>query len=144
MHLTAFIGVVSVATSCFLSTDSETGRVVGIISTDDDVPTIEAPDTVQLGAAFGAVVYSVGSSSCTTPDGVKLTLEPAEARVVPFDRVPSDDDVVCTLEISPRPHPIELHFTQLGTAAIVAEGMTYQANGERVRATVTKHVMVVP
>ena len=144
-HLTAVIGAVSVASNCFFSTDSETGRVVGIISTGGPGPVvIEAPDTVRLGAAFGAIVNSFGSSSCTTPDGVKLTLEPAQARVIPFDRVPADDGVACTADISPRPHPIELRFTELGTAAIVAEGMTIRENGERVRGTVSRAVIVVP
>jgi hypothetical protein len=105
---------------------------------------IEAPDTVRLGVTFDAIVNSFGSSSCTTPDGVKLTLEPAVARVIPFDRVPADNSVACTADISPRPHPVELRFTELGTATIVAEGMTYRENGERVRATASKAVIVVP
>ena len=145
IHLTAVIGAVSVATSCFLSTDSETGRVVGIISTGGPGQTvIEAPDTVRLGAAFGAIVNSFGSSSCTTPDGVKLTLEPSEARVIPFDRIPGSNEVPCTADIAPMPHPVELRFTELGTATIVAEGMVYGTNDERVRGTVTKAVVVVP
>jgi hypothetical protein len=69
MHSTAFIDAVSLATSCFLSTDSETGRVVGIISTGGPGPVvIEAPDTVRLGATLTTTVNSFGSSSCTTPD----------------------------------------------------------------------------
>ena len=145
MHLTAVIGAVSVATSCFLSTDSETGRVVGIISTDDDVPTIEAPDTVRAGDTFDAVVNTFGSSSCTTPDGVKLTLEPAEVRVTPFDRVPTDDDLVCTRDISPLPHPVQLHFTQPGSVRIVAAGMVIdEKSGDRVPAEVSKAVLVKP
>jgi hypothetical protein len=144
-HLTTIIGALSVASNCFFSTDSDTGRVVGIISTGGPGPTvIEASDTVRLGATFGAVVNSFGSSSCTTPDGVKLTLEPAVARVIPFDRVPADNSVACTADISPRPHPVELRFTEPGTATIVAEGMTYRENGERVRATASKAVIVVP
>jgi hypothetical protein len=75
---------------------------------------------------------------------VELTLEPARARVIPFDRVPTDDDRVCTADISPRPHPIRLYFTAPGTAAIVAEGMVYRETGERARGTVSKSVTVVP
>jgi hypothetical protein len=42
------------------------------------------------------------------------------------------------------PHPLELHFTELGTATIVAEGMTHGENGERIRGTVSKAIVVVP
>ena len=143
-HMTAFVGAISVATSCFASTDSETGRVVGIISSGGGGPTvIEAPDTVRLGVAFTATMNSFGNS-CTTPDGVKLTLEPARARVIPFDRVPTEDDVVCAEILRGVPHPVELQFTAPGTATIVAEGMVYGTNFERFRGTVTKAVVVVP
>ena len=143
-HLTAVIGAISIATSCFAFTDSETGRVVGIISTGGGgLPVIEAPDTVRLGAAFTATVNSFGNG-CTTPDGVKLTLLPAEARVIPFDRVPTDDDVLCADVLAVLPHAVALHFTQPGTATIDADGMVYGPNFERARGTVTKAVTVVP
>jgi hypothetical protein len=128
--------------SCGL-VDPDTRRIVGFIDADPS-STIEAPDTVRLGLAFAATVNSFGSSGCTTPDGVKLTLGPAEARVIPFDRVPADNSVACPGDVSPRPHPVELHFTELGTATIVAEGMTHGENGERVRGTVAKAIVVVP
>jgi hypothetical protein len=143
-HLTAVVGALSVATSCFFSSDSETGRVVGIINTGGSGTTvIEAPDTVRLGATFAAIVNSFGNG-CTTPDGVKLTLLPAEARVIPFDRVPTDDDVICADYLAALPHPVALHFTQQGTATIVADGMVYGTNFERARGTVSKTVVVVP
>jgi hypothetical protein len=144
VHLTAIIGAVFVATSCSGFTDSETGRVVGIISTGGPEPrAIEAPDTVQLGVAFAATVHSFGNG-CTRADGVELTLEPALARVTPFDRIPVDDDVVCADVLARIPHPLELHFTVLGTATIVAEGMMSRASGEQIRVTVTKDIVVVP
>jgi hypothetical protein len=99
---------------------------------------------VRLGLTFATTVNSFGSSGCTTPDGVKLTLEPGEARVIPFDRVPADNGVACSGDVSPRPHPVELHFTKLGSASIVAEGMTHGEDGERVRGTVSRSVVVVP
>jgi hypothetical protein len=104
---------------------------------------IEAPDTVRLGVTFAAIVNSFGNG-CTTPDGVKLTLPPAEARVIPFDRVPTDDDVICTDVLAVLPHPLALHFTQPGTATIVADGMVYGPGFERARGTVTRTVVVVP
>jgi hypothetical protein len=141
-HLTDVLGAISVATSCLASTDSETGRVVGLIGLG--TTTIEAPDTVQVGATFIATVNSFGSSTCTTPDGVELTLRPAEARVTPYDRITIEKDAVCTADLAPVPHRVQLQFTQPGAATIVAEGMVEQASGGRARGTVTKAVVVVP
>ena len=142
-HMAAVVGVISVATSCFAFMDSETGRIIGVINTGGRTPVIEAPDTVRLGATFAAIINSFGNG-CTTPDGVKLTLLPAEARVIPFDRMPTDDDVICTDVLAVLPHAVALHFTQPGTATIVADGMVHGTNFERARGTVTKAVTVVP
>jgi hypothetical protein len=137
------IAVLAGASGCGLN-DPDTRRIVGVIDAQLFGGTIQAPDTVQLGAAFTATVNTIGSSSCTRPDGVTLTLEPAEARVIPYDRIPADNDVACTLDLAPRPHPVELHFTAVGAATIVVEGMVNRESGERVRVTVTKAVVVVP
>ena len=146
LHLTIAIGAVALATSCFASTDSETGRVVGIIDTGSRVPTIEAPDTVRAGIPFGAVGNTFGSSTCTMPDGVNVTLGPAEARVVPYDQVSTGgDDFACTADLAPRPHPVRLHFTQAGAARIVAAGTVIdEETGERGSGEVTKAVVVMP
>jgi len=139
------IGAVSVATSCFASVNSETGLIVGVIHSGVPVATIEAPDTVRWGAAFGAVVNTFGSSSCSSAEGVKLTLRPAEARVTPYDRVQTGTDVPCTADISANAHPVTLHFTHLGAASIVAVGMVVdEASGQRRHGEVTKAVVVLP
>ena len=147
LHVNAALAAaVALATNCFASTDSETGRVVGIISTGQRVPTIEAPDTVRAGIAFGAVVNTFGSSTCVIPDGVELTLGPAEARVVPYDEVTTGGGgVACTADLAARPHPVELRFTQAGVARIVAAGtLLDERSGERGPGEVTKAVVVIP
>ena len=141
-HLIVVIGALIGTAGCGLL-DPDTNRVVGLIGSDPTM-TIEAPDTVQLGVAFAATVNSFGSSSCTTADGVKLMLTPAEARVIPYDRV-STGNFACTADVAPHPHPVELHFTQVGAATIVAVGMVIdQASGERVRGETRKAVFVLP
>ena len=145
LHLNITLGAVALATSCFASTDSETGRVVGIIRIGDDGPTIEAPDTVRVNADFGAVVNTFGSSTCTTPDGVTLTLGPAEARVVPYDEETTGGDGACTADLAPRPHPVVLRFTQPGAARIVVAGsVIHEESRERAPGEATKTVVVVP
>ncbi len=143
-HVIIVIGALIGAAACGLL-DPDSRRVVGLIDAGVSPATIETPDTVRLGMAFAATVNTFGSSSCTTPDGVKLSLEPAEARVIPFDRVPTGNEFACTADISAVPHPVELHFTAAGSATIVAVGMVIdQTSGEQVRGEVTKAVLVVP
>ena len=139
----AVIAVLAGGWGCGLF-EPDTRRVVGLIDPGLALPAIEAPDTVQLGVAFAAVINSFGSSSCTTPDGVRLTLEPSEARVIPYDRVPNGGDIACTADISPIPHPVELQFAVAGAATIVVEGVVALPAGGLGRGTVTKNVVVLP
>jgi hypothetical protein len=131
---------------CSSITGSDTRRVVGLINPGVTLPgTIVAPDTVQAGVSFRVTVYSFGSSSCVTPDGVDLTLKPTEARVTPFDRVPADPGTVCTADIAVHPHLVELRFTEPGLARIVAQGDVIEASSSRrVRGSVVKELQVVP
>jgi hypothetical protein len=141
-HRFVVVAVLAVASGCGVH-DPDTRRIVGLIDANPAMGTIQAPDTVQLGATFSATVNSFGNS-CTRPDSVELTLEPARARVIPFDRIPADEDVICVDNLGALPHPVELRFTAPGTATIVAEGMVYGTSFERVPGTVTKAVVVVP
>ena len=137
------VAVAIVISAC--STGPDTERIVGVIDADLGIPTILAPDTVQAGVSFTATVNTFGSSSCTTPDGVALTLESAAARVIPYDLVPVGNDVVCTADMAPHPHPVELVFTAAGHASIVAEGDVFaNAVPGRTRGSVTKAVVVLP
>ena len=54
------IGALTGAAGCSHPTSPDTRRVVGIIDPGVQVATIEAPDTVRLGAAFSATVNSFG------------------------------------------------------------------------------------
>jgi len=139
------IGTMTGLAGCVGPTSPDTRRVVGLIDANGPFPTIVAPDSVQAGAWFTATVYSFGSSSCTIPDGVGLTLGAAEARVIPYDRVPADRGAVCTADISPRPHVVELHFTRPGEASILVQGEVIEGtSGRRVPGEVNKDVFVLP
>ena len=131
---------------CSTLTGPDTRRVVGLIDAGGSAfPTIVAPDTVQLGHSFTATVHSFGSSGCTTPDGVELTLTPAEARVTPYDRVPADRRTICPADLSAHPHPVELRFTRAGLAIIVAQGeIINTSTGRRSPGAVTKQILVLP
>jgi PPE-repeat protein len=138
-------GVLVVFAGCSIITGPDTRRVIGTIdASGTGIPTIVAPDTVQAGSSFTATIHSFGSSSCTTPDGVALTLLPSEARVTPYDLVPADGPIACTADFAPRPHPVELRFTSTGPATIVALGQVFHQNGQGLTpGTVTKQLVVV-
>ena len=145
-HLLILTGVLVGLAGCSTFTGPDTRRVVGLIDAGGfGLPTIVAPDTVQVGGSFTVTVHSFGSSSCTTPDGVDLTLTPTEARVTPYDRVPADRRAVCTADLSPRPHPVELRFPRAGPAIIVAQGEVIDVStGQRTSGSVTKQLLVLP
>ena len=140
-HVTMALAIAT--TAC--STEPDTERRIGLIDADLEIPTIVAPDTVQVGVRFAAMVNTFGSSSCTTPDGVDLTLESTAARIVPYDRVVTDDEFGCTPDMSPMPHPVELLFAAPGEATIVAQGRVFTPTANRpVPGSVTKAVVVLP
>lgn len=144
-HLLTLMGVLAGLAGCSILTGPDNRRVIGTI--DDGgtgIPIIVAPDTVQAGSSFTATIHSFGSSSCTMPDGVALTLMPSEARVTPYDLVPNGGGYVCTADYAPRPHPIELRFTSVGPATIVALGQVFDRAGPgRIPGTVTKQLVVL-
>jgi len=139
------IMAIAIATTA-CSTEPDTERVVGIIDADPSGSTIVAPDTVQAGVRFAATVNTFGSSNCTAPDGVDLTLEAAAALVIPYDRVlVNPDDGACTADMAPHPHPVELLFTAPGEASIVVEGRVFTPTSNvTIPGTVTKAVVVLP
>src|SRR5687768_8491067 len=97
-RLLTVIGVLVALPGCSTPTELDHRRVIGVIEFAGAIATIVAPDTVQVSNSFTATVNSLGSSSCTTPDGVELTLTPSEARVTPYDLVPeADSRAVCKI-----------------------------------------------
>jgi hypothetical protein len=145
-RLLTVIGVLVALPGCSTPTELDHRRVIGVIEFAGAIATIVAPDTVQVGNSFTATVNSLGSSSCTTPDGVELTLTPSEARVTPYDLVPeADSRAVCTADLAARPHPVELRFTKAGPATIVAQGLVWDVSTDRrTHGTVTKQLVVLP
>jgi hypothetical protein len=144
-RLLTLTGLLIGLAGCSSPTGPDTRRVIGVIARSS-FPTIVAPDTVQVGTWFTATVHTFGSSTCTTPDGVELTLTPSEAHVTPYDLVPGPDSrAVCTMDLRPHPHPVELRFTRAGPAIIVVLGEALDATTEPpTLGAVTKQLVVLP
>jgi hypothetical protein len=142
-RLLIVIGVLVGLAGCSILTGPDTQRVIGLIDVGGHpVPTIVAPDTVQVDSSFTATVHTYGSSNCTTPAGVELTLTPSEARVTPYDLKTTGSQAMCYLDLRAHPHPVELRFTRAGPATIVAQGDVFASQG-RTRGAVTKHLVVL-
>ena len=141
LHIVALVALA--LSGCTDSTSPGSGRSVGVIQRGSrSLGAILSPDTVQVGAVFQATVNTWGSSSCTIPDGVDLTLQGNLAIVTPYDRSPTGN-AVCTADISPRPHHVTLRFTSAGAATIQAIGYRLDGSG-RALTSVDRSVTVVP
>jgi hypothetical protein len=127
-------------------TEPSDQRVVGVILAGSGMASvINAPDTVRARERFGAVINTFGSSSCTTPDGVDLQQAASEVVVTPYDRVPADSAASCTRDMAPRPHPVQIRFTDPGLGRIVVRGRLINGTvpGPSL-VSVTKTVVVLP
>ena len=73
------------------------------------------PDTVQVDRAFGAVVTTFGSGTCTRPSGATVTVTGHTAEIVPYDSVPApDSQVLCTADVRAFPRSVTLRFRASG------------------------------
>jgi hypothetical protein len=121
MRLSLAITALSATLACG-ATEPSDQRVVGVILAGIGMAgVIDAPDTVRARAPFQSVINTFGSSSCTTPDGVDLSQTPSEVIVTPYDRVPVGP-ASCTKDMAPRPHPVQVRFTDPGLGRIVVQG----------------------
>ena len=130
-----------VAADC--ATQPDTVRVPGLIA--DGGAALEVysgPDTVTAGRPFAAIVFTYGSSSCTTPDGADVSISGLTAEVVPYDRIPTGS-VPCTADFAQRPHAVTLRFDTVGTAALTVRGEGF-SGGRRVPLRRTFTIVVVP
>jgi hypothetical protein len=147
-HLLILTGVLVGLAGCSTLTEPDTRRVIGLIDPGVAFPTIVAPDTVQVGSWFTATVHTFGSSNCTKPDGVELTLSASEARVTPYDlETTGSSQAVCYLDLRAHPHPVELRFTRAGPAVIVALGeveVTVNDAARQIPGVVIKQLLVLP
>jgi hypothetical protein len=127
---------------CSDSSGPTTERSIGVIQPGFPVEVILAPDTVAVSSRFGATVNTFGSSTCTIPDGIELILTENSAFVTPYDRRPTGQ-AICTGDIAPRPHPVELQFTLAGVATIVVIGYRLTDYGA-VLTSVERSIVVRP
>jgi hypothetical protein len=106
----------------------------GIIDTSalSSVPVLDGPDTLQAGVPAEFVVNTFGSTTCTHPERVDRLQRGLAVELRPFDQVP-ERPIICTADVSPRPHPVELTFPRAGEATILVIGEAYDPEAEAFR-----------
>jgi hypothetical protein len=143
--ITLMLGAALATSACSSLFGADGERVVGIIewtrsvspgptavrstssandsgSPDELVATIDAPDTVAVGASFTTVVTTAGLSGCYEAAGAQTRVEGAVATITPYDRLIGDEDTLCLLIVEHFPRNVKVRFDQPGEAILRVEG----------------------
>ncbi|HEX8832139.1 MAG TPA: hypothetical protein VF705_13280 [Longimicrobium sp.] len=94
--------------------DAPPARVVGDVFPESD-DTLIVPDTVQAGVPFEVTVNTRGSSSCTAPAEVEVTMRGDTANLIPYDYASSG---TCTADMGAISHRATLTFARPGHAVV--------------------------
>ena len=136
VNATGLLAVSAAVLECTLLTGPEWLLVRGYIEPGLG-EVLVLPDTVQVDRAFGAVVTTFGSSTCTRPNGATVTVTGHTAEIVPYDSVPApDSQMVCTDDLRAFPRTVTLRFRASGVWTVRVIG--------RDDVSVTRTVIVQP
>jgi hypothetical protein len=136
---------VGLGLACNSPTDPNTQRVIGTIDPGlSAAPVIDAPAQVRSNVAFTVTVRTVGSSSCTTPDGGQVIVTGPLVRITPYDQVPDPGhDLFCTRDYAPHPRNLSIKLQQAGPARLRVVGFS-ASSAQQVLDSVEVQVTVVP
>ena len=133
---TGLLAISAAVLECTLLTSPEWLLVRGYIDPELG-EVLVLPDTVQVDRAFGAVVTTLGSSTCTRPNGATITVTGHTTEIVPYDFVPApDSQVTCTDDLRAFPRTVTLRFRASGVWTVRLTG--------RGDVSVTRTVIVQP
>jgi hypothetical protein len=136
---------VGLGLACGSPTEPNTQRVVGTIDPGfSGAAVIDAPAEVRSGQAFSVTVRTVGSSSCTIPDGGLVVVTGALARITPYDQVPdAGHDLFCTRDYTTHPRTLSVTLKQAGPARLRVVGFS-ASTADPVLDSVEVQVTVAP
>lgn len=103
----------------------EVGRVEPALSSS---PALLPPMTVRAGVPFDVTVTTVGSSSCTRPDGVSVQVMGPVAELVPYD-LELSAAAACTDDLRPFPRTVRVRFDVAGEAVVRLRARSLSADG---------------
>jgi hypothetical protein len=104
-------------------------RQVGMIDSGPDFTAspVVLPEVVEVGIPFSATVYTLGSGSCTRPDGAEVEIRGQVAHVTPYVRQ-AVGDVVCTDDLVTQPREVRLRFDTPGEAVVRVHGRPWRTD----------------
>ncbi|GMV04502.1 MAG: hypothetical protein AMXMBFR53_07820 [Gemmatimonadota bacterium] len=105
----------------------EPGRLMPELSS---IQVLQMPTQARAGTAFEITVTTVGSSSCTRPDGATVSVSGLVADVTPWDRI-APEGTACTDDLHPFPRAATVRFDTPGSALIRLHGsggLVYEAS----------------
>lgn len=105
----------------------EPGRLMPELSS---IQMLQMPTQARAGTAFEITVTTVGSSSCTRPDGMTVSVSGLVADVTPWDRI-APEGTACTDDLHPFPRTATVRFDVPGAARIRLHGkgdLVYEAS----------------
>lgn len=106
------------------------GRDYGIIQFPalSAIP-VNIPEIPRAGVPLNVSVYTFGSSSCITPDGMDVVYRGNEVELTPWDLTSRTG--ACTDDLASHPHHAVLTFAQPGTVTLRIQGYLLQEGGTR-------------
>jgi hypothetical protein len=118
------------AGACGSPTEPNTERVIGRIDPSlSSRPVVAAPAEVRVGAAFTVTVTTVGFG-CTTAEGGRVDVRDDIARIVPYDRIPSEGhDAFCPEVVTILPRDLRVTMPRAGAARLRVVGFRASSPG---------------
>jgi hypothetical protein len=129
--------------ACGSPVEPNTHRVVGIIDPRHSPPVIDAPAQVRSGVAFTVTVRTLGTSGCVTPDGGRVDVTGALARITPYDQVPDPGHgALCSPDYTSLPRTLSVTLGQPGSATVRVVGLSASSSADAVLDSVEVPVTV--
>ncbi|HKT59861.1 MAG TPA: hypothetical protein VJQ46_07400 [Gemmatimonadales bacterium] len=140
----ANIGVALMALVVLGCSEPDWATTLGMLNptAGDRSVALTRPTHVTANAPFLVTVQTFGSSTCTRPDRLDLTVTGSLARLAPYDQV-AQDGATCTRDLAPFSHARTVTFGEAGPASLRIVGYFGQ-DGDAVLDSVDMGVEVEP
>lgn len=117
-----FLPALALLSSCSASTEPGWSRVLGLILDEpEELSSLDVPAEATRDSPVEIIASTFGSSSCTSPDGYDLSVQPAAVEIHLYDRV-APPDSPCTEDLRRFPRTLVVRFSEIGAAEVALTG----------------------
>jgi hypothetical protein len=100
-------------------------RVIGVVQPFmSSIQAVIVPPAVSVNVPFAVTVNTVGSSSCTRPNGATLAVAGNTAVITPYDFV-APPGTACTEDLHAFPRSVNVTFTSVGVGRIQVKSRSF-------------------